>query len=39
MDPALGIECVPVRMPDDPQIHMVSTTRQAVELLTERGGR
>ncbi|WP_046117581.1 DUF982 domain-containing protein [Ensifer aridi] len=26
-------ECVPVRMPNDTKIHMVSNTRQAAELL------
>ncbi|YCI05462.1 DUF982 domain-containing protein [Ensifer sp. D2-11] len=36
MDPGPWNECVPVRIPDDPQIHMVSNTRQAVELLTTR---
>lgn len=36
MDPGPWNECVPVRMPDDSKIHMVSNTRQAIELLTQR---
>ena len=35
MDPGPWNECVPVRMPDNSKIHMVSNTRQAFELLTQ----
>ncbi len=35
MDPGPWNECVPVRMPDNSKIYMVSNTRQAFELLTQ----